>query len=446
MKKVAAYCRVSTDKDIQQSSLELQMESYRDIISSHEDWELAEIYADEGKSGTATKSRKEFNRMIIDAQNGKIDYILAKSISRFARNTVDTLEYTRKLRDLGVGVFFEEQGLDTLSVTSEIFLTIHAAFAQEESHSISENMKHGLRNRVAMGIPKWSKTYGYRSENGKFIIDLAQASVVRYIFCSAANGMSLTEIVSSLKEQGIKSPSGKKEWFTHTVSMILRNERYIGDVQTQKTVTVDFLTHKRKINDGQVPNPYLSDDHEAIIDRETFERAGRAMDLKNSRRGSSQLPYYGYLKCPECGGNMVRFRLPCRKHESAWMCPCQPTCIRQKYIDRAIESVLGKADLLTIRDNVERIKTDWSSLKIFLKNGTTQTVKLNFDKISDIPPVFLEEKDGELFVNGKSIGNAGGNRIIMFRSLKQLQEYLKCIKVTITNDIPEVIQPERSIK
>lgn len=276
MKKVAAYCRVSTDKDIQQSSLELQMESYRDIISSHEDWELAEIYADEGKSGTATKSRKEFNRMIIDAQNGKIDYILAKSISRFARNTVDTLEYTRKLRDLGVGVFFEEQGLDTLSVTSEIFLTIHAAFAQEESHSISENMKHGLRNRVAMGIPKWSKTYGYRSENGKFIIDLAQASVVRYIFCSAANGMSLTEIVSSLKEQGIKSPSGKKEWFTHTVSMILRNERYIGDVQTQKTVTVDFLTHKRKINDGQVPNPYLSDDHEAIIDRETFERAGRA--------------------------------------------------------------------------------------------------------------------------------------------------------------------------
>ncbi len=226
--------------------------------------------------------------------------------------------------------------------------------------------------------------------------------------------------------------------------MILRNERYVGDVQMQKTITVDFLTHRRIENTGQLPNPYLTDDHEPIIDRETFARAGRAMDLKNTRYGSSQLPYYGFLKCPECGGNMVRFRLPTRGYESAWFCPCQPVCIRQKYIDRAVESIFGKADLPTLQESVDRIITDWESVTVTMKNAEVQTVNISFDKPSDIPALTLEERDHELFINGKSIGSAGGNRIIMFRSLKRTQEFLKAIKVNLDGDMPQVILPERS--
>ena len=190
--RVAAYCRVSTNLEIQQSSLEVQISSYRRIIREHPGWKLAGIYTDKGLSGTGASKRVQFQRMIEDAKAGKIDYIIAKSTSRFARNTVDTLSYTRMLKEMGVGVYFEEQKIDTANIASEMLLTIHAAFAQEESHSISENLKKGVRSRFAMGIPKWSETYGLR-RTGPDVWEPyePEAAVVRRIFSMYLDGMKL---------------------------------------------------------------------------------------------------------------------------------------------------------------------------------------------------------------------------------------------------------------
>ena len=434
MKRVAAYCRVSTDKEIQQASIELQMDTYKQIIASHEDWELAGIYADEGLSGTTTRSRQQFNRMIKDAERGKIDYILAKSISRFARNTLDTLEYTRRLKDLGVGIFFEEQGLDTLSATSEIFLTIHAAFAQEESHSISENMKHGMRNRVAMGIPKWTKTFGYRCNDGEWSIDPKEAEVIRWMYRVAARGMSLGDIAKGLKEQSIAPPGGAKEWHVHTIAMMLHNERYVGDAQLQRTMTVDFLTHRRIKNEGQLPSPYVRDHHEPIIDRETFTRVGIITRLRNPLNGPPQLPYYGLLKCPRCGRNMVGFRIPANNGVRAWACTCDPVCIREKYIDRAVAEVLGDCEIGTLYDNVVKIDTDFESITLTLKDGTWETVKLEFDSISEMPVKSIEVKDQNLIINGKVVAKYCGPKISVHRSLLKVRDFLKKVRVMESED------------
>ena len=182
--RVAAYCRVSTDLECQRSSLENQMELFRHRIENHPGWELCGIYVDKGLTGTSSKVRPDFLRMIADAEAGKIDYIITKSISRFSRNTVDLLNYVRRLRDVGVGVFFEEQKLDTGTIFSEMLLTIHGAFAQEESHSISENLKSGKRKRYAMGIPQWFAVYGYRKgkRKGEWEIIEEEADVIRLIF------------------------------------------------------------------------------------------------------------------------------------------------------------------------------------------------------------------------------------------------------------------------
>ena len=230
-KRVAAYCRVSTNKEIQQSSLALQTEVFEQIATQNPDWTLVKVYADEGLTGTSVKNRVQFQQMIKDALEGKIDYIIAKSISRFARNTVDTLKYTRLLKEKGIGVYFEEQSLDTLNVTSEIFLTIHAAFAQEESHSISENQKRGYRNRYALGVPKWAATFGYRcEENGEWITHKKEAKIVQLIFEKYLLGHSIPEICKHLMSKRVTPPEGEKTWHPHTVSMILHNEKYIGDV------------------------------------------------------------------------------------------------------------------------------------------------------------------------------------------------------------------------
>ena len=266
-KRVAAYCRVSTNKEIQQSSLALQTEVFEQIATQNPDWTLVKVYADEGLTGTSVKNRVQFQQMIKDALEGKIDYIIAKSISRFARNTVDTLEYTRLLKEKGIGVYFEEQSLDTLNVTSEIFLTIHAAFAQEESHSISENQKRGYRNRYALGVPKWAATFGYRcEEEGTWIPYKKEAKIVKLIFEKYLAGDSIPDICKHLMSKRVTPPEGEKNWHPHTVSIILHNEKYIGDVEMQKSYTVSHLTHKKVKNDGKkIPKYYIHDHHTAML-------------------------------------------------------------------------------------------------------------------------------------------------------------------------------------
>ena len=383
--RVAAYCRVSTNLEIQKSSLELQMESFKNYINTHPNWTLTKIYSDKGLSGTTVKQREAFNQMIQDAENGEIDYILAKSISRFARNTVDTLNYCRKLKAKGIGVYFEEQNLDTLSASSEIILTIQAAFAQEESHSFSENMKKGIRQRFAMGIPKWSETYGYRKIKDKmWIIHKDEAKVVQLIFELYIKGMGLTKIKNHLEKNNIPAPQTKrtntKKWWMHTLSTILHNEKYIGDVEMQKTYVSDFLTGTRVDNRNEnIEKYYIKNHHEAIIDRDIFHLVKHICMLKHTNRGVTQYPYYGFLICSCCGKKMLRCALPIIQ-QNAWFCieKCNYVAIKEKAISKAILTAFSELNITNLHN--EKIKSvEFYDLHTHIKNITFIKNNSNID-------------------------------------------------------------------
>lgn len=356
--KVAAYCRVSTDMEMQQNSLDTQMEAYKRVISEHPGWELSGIYADKGISGTLVRRRTEFLRMIEDAKNGNIDYILAKSISRFSRNTVDALSYIRLLKDIGVSVYFEKEHLDTGSTTSELILTILAAVAQEEIMSISSNLKMGRRMRAEAGMPAWSRTYGYRLEKvhtgGKYsdkaaeqwVICEEEAKVVRRIFQEFIEGWSTTEIGKHLNEDGVPTARGYGEWASMTVSRILSSEKYLGDVLIQKFYIKDPIKHVMVRNKGTITQYYIKDHHPAIIDRETGEIAKKVAALRDNHNGTTQYPFYGLLKCPFCGENMVRAPVYLHNRYYVWTCggksPAEPVNVDQANVGTVKEEELSE--------------------------------------------------------------------------------------------------------
>ena len=320
--KVAAYCRVSTDLEIQQRSLDIQIEAFNKVIREHPGWELAGIYADKGISGTSIRHREEFKRMIADAKAGKIQYILAKSISRFARNTVDVLTYVRELKGYGVSVFFEKEKLDTGNVTSEFLLSIFAANAQEEISSLSNNMKVGRRMRAASGIAQWQHLFGFRRDEEKnWIVEENEAEIVRRVFKEYVEGRSLPEIAAGLTADGIPTVKNVDRWDRSVISNILHNERYIGDILLQKSFISDPIMHTRVNNkDAKLKQYYIENNHPAIVPREQFHMAQTILLLKDFTRGSTQYPFYGFLKCPICGANMVRFDLPRNNNDFAWTC------------------------------------------------------------------------------------------------------------------------------
>ena len=273
--KVAAYCRVSTELEEQDSSYEAQVEYYTSKISENENWKNAGIYADDGKSGTNTKKRADFNAMIQDALAGKIDMILTKSVSRFARNTVDSLVTIRKLKEKNVAVVFEKEGINTLEGTGEILITILSSLAQEESRNISENIRWGVVRKFEKGkvIVNCTKFMGYtKNEDGDLVIVPEEAEIVKLIFRLYLEGYSTGKIAKHLEEQGIKTATGQDKWHSTVIDKMLRNEKYMGDALLQKTYTVDFMTKKKVKNTGLVPQYYVEDDHEAIIPKELFYR------------------------------------------------------------------------------------------------------------------------------------------------------------------------------
>ena len=318
VKRVAAYCRVSTDLEEQESSLELQMDAYKKIIKNHAGWELAGIFVDEGLSGTSVEKRIEFQRMIQDAEDGKIDVILAKSISRFARNTQDALLYTRYLQKFGVSVFFEKEGIDTAGFSSEFMLTILAAFAQEESHSISENTKRGIRNRFKMGIPMWSEVYGLKEG---WQINEEEAKNIRLIFDLFTSDKTPAEVADELNKRRIPTPGSTKKWNSKNVGRILTNEKYVGDVLMQKTYVNNFMEHKSLENsDALVEQYYKRDHHKGIVSREQFNKAQDLYAMINPFNGPLQYPYFGFLKCPCCGNNMIKVMVGGSINTTAWTC------------------------------------------------------------------------------------------------------------------------------
>ena len=264
-RKVAGYARVSTDSEEQLTSYEAQVDYYTRYIQSREDWDFVGVYTDEGISATNTKHRDGFKQMVKDALAGKIDLIVTKSVSRFARNTVDSLTTVRKLKEHGTEIYFEKENIFTFDSKGELLITIMSSLAQEESRSISENVTWGQRKRFADG--KVSMPYkqflGYeKGEDGTPVINEEEATIVRLIYKLFLEGRTPAGICRYLEKQGIPTPSGKQKWSQTTVDSILSNEKYKGDARLQKKFTTDFLTKKMKVNEGEVPQYYVEQSHE----------------------------------------------------------------------------------------------------------------------------------------------------------------------------------------
>lgn len=277
---VAAYCRVSTDSDEQAGSYETQVQHCTDYISHNKNWEFANIYADDGISGTNTKKREEFNEMIDDCMAGKIDMIITKSISRFARNTIDCLKYVRKLKEKNIAIIFEKENINTLEASGELLLTITASLAQQESASLSQNVKLVLQFRYQEGKVQVNHEHflGYmKYEDESLVVDEDEAAIVRRIYREYLEGASFRDIVMGLERDKIKTGGKRYKWHLSTVQGILQNEKYIGDALLQKTITTDFIEKIRIKNDGSAPQYYVKDSQEAIIPRDIFAQVQEEM-------------------------------------------------------------------------------------------------------------------------------------------------------------------------
>ena len=281
------------------------MDYYTRFIQSKPEWEFVRVYTDEGISAVNTKKREGFNQMVRDALDGKIDLIVTKSVSRFARNTVDSLVTVRKLKEKGVEVYFEKENIYTLDSKGELLITIMSSLAQEESRSISENCTWGQRKRFADGkvtVP-FKRFLGYdRGPDGNLVLNKDEAVIIRRIYCMFLQGMTPHGIAAKLTADSIKSPGGKDKWNAGAVRSILTNEKYKGDALLQKSYTVDFLTKKKKVNEGEIPQYYVEGNHEAIISPEVFEMVQQELERRNKRgRRSGVHLFSGKIRCGECG-------------------------------------------------------------------------------------------------------------------------------------------------
>lgn len=336
--RVAAYCRVSTEQEEQESSFENQIEYYTELIRNNPEWELAGIFADRGKSGTKDTIRPEFMRMIEQCKRHKIDLIYTKSLSRFSRNTLDSIKYIRMLKNLGVAIEFEKEGLNTGDVGSEIYLTWFSAFAQAESESISQNVTMGIRRGFKEGkcAFRYKNFIGYRrGTDGNPEVDPEGAKIIMRIFLAYLSGDTPDQIARTLEQEEIPSPSGRISWSKSTVRNILQNEKYAGDLLLQKTYTVDFLEKKTRKNRGEVAQYYVTDHHPAIVPREIFQQVQLEMARRSSKakvscrktktsRGkyTSKFALSERLVCGQCGAMYRRTMWKKRDgtKEYVWRC------------------------------------------------------------------------------------------------------------------------------
>lgn len=405
--RVAAYCRVSTDNDTQLTSYEAQIRYYRQRISADPGWKFAGIYADEGVSGTRAEHREGFQQMIQDCEDGKIGLILTKSISRFARNTLECLTYIRRLQAIGVNLVFEKENIDTRAAHSEMLLTILAAFAQEESRSISENVKWGIRKRYEKGMDRWTRIYGYTADGDKtYIIVPEEAEIVRRIFSLYEHGKSMAQIRDNLNAAHIPNPAGNMGWQAPTVMNILRSEKYVGDILLQKVYNEDHLSHRKVKNDmTEIPGYYMEGHHDAIVDRKTYDRVQKIRGLNcqggsGGRPGQScQYPFSDLLICPHCGKPLTQRKLMIQDHSRAWGCDggCE-FMLKNNLVEAAVLAAAGKkgtkeasVEFFWLDEYVDHIgfgkhtgKED-RTVTVFWKDGSAVTVPSGADRESQNP-------------------------------------------------------------
>lgn len=357
--KVAAYCRVSTKSEKQETSYLTQVSVYTHKIESHPGWVLAGIYADHGISGTQAERRPQFLKMVKDCEAGMIDIVLCKSISRFSRNTLDAVSYIRKLKELGVRIIFEKEGIDTGSEYSEMLLTVLAAFAQEESRSHSENVKWGKRTRAMKGSELLIPVYGYQknADGTNYEIIPEEAKVVRMIFDLYEHGTSAAGIVKKLEEEGIQPAGyasfGNRKWDQSHIYYMIENEKYAGDFTCQRFYSNDYLKHRAYRNSGQIPSKLLTDHHEPIIERHQFERCNKILLMKKKSKPGIQYPFGEYLTCPYCGHVLHRRRLDIQNIDSHFCCEgdgaCRKFAIMAIPAEKEILKAYNELDLIAVK-------------------------------------------------------------------------------------------------
>jgi len=384
-RRVAGYARVSTDKDEQFTSYEAQIDYYTQMIQRNPDWDFVQVYTDEGISGTSIKHREGFNSMVSDALAGKIDLIVTKSVSRFARNTVDSLVTIRKLKEHGVECFFEKENIYTFDGKGELLLTIMSSLAQEESRSISENVTWGQRKRFADGkvCMPYGHFLGYDRGEGKDappVINEEQAEIVRKIYRLFIQGKTSWAIAQQLTAEGIPTPSGRKsKWSVSTIDSILTNEKYKGAAILQKTFTVDFLSKKMKANEGEIPQYYVENSHPAIIDPDEWELVQHEFTRRKAlgRKYSGTSVFSAKLVCGECGdfyGSKV-WNSNSQYRRTVWQCNSKfkgdgkcntphltEEIIKERFVAAVNRLLKGKAGVIANCEKVRDLLTDCTDI------------------------------------------------------------------------------------
>jgi len=378
--RVCAYCRVSTEEEMQMNSLENQTIHYTNYIRNNTEWMFVGIYSDRGKSGTKRAHRAGFNKMMRHALEGNIDLILCKSISRFARNVMDTLEAIRVLKENGIRVIFEKESVDTGSMESEFILTMLSVVAQEESRMISENLSWAHTKRFSSGKPLFTRILGYKKVNGvPWTIDLEEAKIVRETYDLYLEGYSLVAIARKFISKGYKKPNGRIDWKDSNIKSILSNERYVGDALCQKTYTIDYLTHETKVNNGERPQYYISNHHEPIVDRKVYDRVQRILEKKSvaySRSSKNINEFTSRIKCGCCGKNYHRY---VGRKRVLWRCS-----------SRLKSKLLCEMEAIDEQDIVRTLKREFT--RKYLDDGTSVNKKLVINLIKELKNIELNRE------------------------------------------------------
>ena len=465
-KRVCAYARVSTDEEEQITSYKSQIEHYSTLIKNNPDWEFVGVYADEGISGTQMKNRTQFLKMLEDCKNNRIDMIIAKSISRFARNTVDTLNTVRVLRNLNIDIYFEKENIHTLDLDSEMFLTLYSAFAQAESESTSQNVKMGMRAKMKRGEACGKMAcYGFNWDkvNKELSVNEEEAKVVKKIFDLYLKGFGSSKICEILESENILSATGGKKWHPSVVKLILRNEKYVGDLCGQKYYVANPLNHRSILNRGEKDKFYVKNHHVPIVSREIFDAVQeiynkRSIKVKDGKeyceKFSMRYPLSSMIVCGNCGNDYVRRLDHHRNKENKlinyvyWMCSCNKykkgycdknKSIKEEDIEKLFVELFSKFQLQTYNENlIEKIS------KIIMDNDPSKEIKkmennekiinnkisklLDLKLLNDIDDVLFDSKYKELKIELDNVKKDKKNLLSNNYKQKEQKTQLKKIE------------------
>lgn len=465
--RVCAYCRVSTSEDEQISSFEAQVSHYSSYIKSNPEWDFLGIYADEGISGTNTKKRVEFNRMIEDCMTGKIDMIITKSISRFARNTLDCLQYVRQLKEKNIAVFFEKENVNTLDSKGDFMISLLGSLAQEESNNLSKVTRLGIVYRFQEGKIRVNHNWflGYtKDEKGELVIVPEEAEVIKRIYTEFLEGKSCNKIARGLMKDKIRTGSGGEKWYESTVKKILKNEKYMGDALLQKSYTIDFLNKKRVNNRGHVAQYYVEDSHPAIISKEDFTAVQAEFVRRSNMRGysktgksafTSSYAFSGKLFCQNCGSKFRRVVWGTGKNKKHyWLCinhemngtdSCNMKAVAEKELEqafiRAMNKVIGDKDdfldqlINNILKGLEKVEQEYSMSDIDdrlleLQQEIMSLVRLNaktgFDtQMYDKEYTQLASEIELMRERRQKLKEAEADRVLRINRIEELKDYLQ---------------------